>query len=212
MSARHHQPPHEPLGLARQLAAGRRTSRRRRRTFGATVGLAAVAAMALIACDAGQPLSFGPRSEVAEPDAAPASATTSTPATASTTSTTSTTTTLPPVTTPDGDPVADEDLGDGGTVELDPVGDEPSGTGSHPCDAREPGAALLVSPDPAVLEDGDLASSLTITNCGDEHVDWTAATIPTVALPRAWLILRAGIRHRRICVRAGGDRVQGQGQ
>ena len=185
MSAPHHQPPHEPLGLARQLAAGRRTSRRRRRTFGATVGLAAVAAMALVACDAGQPLSFGPRSDVSEPDAAPASATTSTPATTSTTSTTPTTTMLPPADTPDGEPVADEDLGDGGTVELDPIGDEPSGTGSDPCDAGEPGAALLVGPDPAVLEDGDLSSSLTITNCGDEHVDWTAATIPTVALSNA---------------------------
>ena len=45
-------------------------------------------------------------------------------------------------------------------------------------------AALLVGPDPGMLN-GDLSSSLTITNCGDEHVDLTAATIPTVALSNA---------------------------
>ena len=86
MSAPRNQPPHVPLHLARQLAAGRRTSRRRRRAFAATVGLAAVAATALVACDADQPPSYGLPAAIADPGEAPASATTSTSSTSSTSS------------------------------------------------------------------------------------------------------------------------------
>ena len=180
MSAPRDQPPPVPLHLARQLAVGRRTSKRRRRAFAATVGLAAVAATALVACDADQPPSYGLPAVIADPGEAPASAITSTSSTSSTSSPTPIT--APPrTTTPDVKPVPGDDPGVGDAVDLDPVG-EPAGTAADPCDERETGAALAVTPDPAVLEDGDLSSLLTITNCGDENVDWTAATIPTVAL------------------------------
>ena len=44
------------------------------------------------------------------------------------------------------------------------------------------GNSLLITPDPLVLESGDLSHHHTITNCGDAPVDWTAETIPNVAL------------------------------
>ena len=66
-------------------------------------------------------------------------------------------------------------------MEPDPADDDEP-TEPDPCDALEDGAALIVTPDPAVLEDGLMWSELTITNCTDENVDWTAATLSTVTL------------------------------
>lgn len=75
-------------------------------------------------------------------------------------------------------------------VDLDPVGD---GTPTGPCTGVDlTNGQLYVTPDPAVLADGQLASSLTITNCGEGDVDWTAATKPTVTLSNAGGNLAAG--------------------
>lgn len=78
--------------------------------------------------------------------------------------------------------------GGGAPVELDPVEtvDEQCGkilaTGAH----------LLVTPDPVVLEPGDLSDALTIRNCGEGDVDWTALTVPGVALDTAASTLAGG--------------------
>jgi hypothetical protein len=109
----------------------------------------------------------------------------------------------PTPTTPDGSPDDAEDAadmnddsggypdgggdapppGDGGGEggELDPWGEPAPATG--PCnDVLAGGASLLVTPEPAVLPSGQMSSALTITNCADAPVDWTAATIPAVTL------------------------------
>lgn len=77
-------------------------------------------------------------------------------------------------------PPAGEGQGDDGDVELDPVGDPAPDAG--PCAAVQDDAQLVVSPDPLVLPSGDMSSTLTIWNCGEGDVDWTAATKPSVAL------------------------------
>lgn len=66
--------------------------------------------------------------------------------------------------------------GKGGTDgPLEPL----PGTGCH---GLKDGAALLVTPDPAVLAPGTMTSALSVSNCGKGDVNWTAATVPTVAL------------------------------
>jgi hypothetical protein len=86
------------------------------------------------------------------------------------------------------------DPGDGGSGEggeLEPWGDEPEPAG--PCAAvLSTGATLLVAPDPAILPSGTMSSALSITNCGDEAIDWTANTIPDVALANGAGNLAAG--------------------
>ena len=99
----------------------------------------------------------------------------------------------------DGQPQNDNGNGNGnngGGNNDDGVGDSDSGGEMQPWDAGDDapvlpgpcadvlatGAQLMVDPEPAVLESGLLESTLTITNCGAEPVDWTAATIPGVAL------------------------------
>lgn len=76
------------------------------------------------------------------------------------------------------------DDGEGGG--LDPVGedgDDSDPPAPGPCDdVLATGATLLVNPRPAVLPSGTLSSALTVTNCSDEPVDWTAATIDNVTL------------------------------
>lgn len=78
--------------------------------------------------------------------------------------------------------------GGGGPVELDPVEtvDEQCGK------VLATGASLLVTPDPAILEPGDLSDALTIHNCAGDDVDWTAQTVPTVALDTSASTLAAG--------------------
>ena len=64
---------------------------------------------------------------------------------------------------------------------------------SGPCaDVLATGAALAVDPRPVVLPSGTLSSSLTVTNCSAGPVDWTAATIDTVALDSAGGTLEGG--------------------
>lgn len=65
-----------------------------------------------------------------------------------------------------------------GEVELDPVEDIDETCGK----VLATGASLLVTPDPHLLEPGDLSDALTIRNCGHDDVDWTAKTVPGVAL------------------------------
>lgn len=76
-------------------------------------------------------------------------------------------------------PDAEAGAGSGGPL-------DPAGSAGEPLDqcvgVLAAGDALLVTPDPAVLESGDLSDHLTITNCSDAPVDWTAQTIPSVAL------------------------------
>ncbi len=79
------------------------------------------------------------------------------------------------------------DDGDG-PVELDPVGDVDADCAS----VLATGASLLVTPDPAVLEPGTMNSALTVRNCDDAAVDWTAKTVPHVALDTAGSTLAAG--------------------
>jgi hypothetical protein len=79
--------------------------------------------------------------------------------------------------------------GEGG--ELDPWGEPVPPPG--PCDdVLAGGASLLVTPEPAVLPSGEMSSALTITNCADAAVDWTAATIPAVTLANESGNLSAG--------------------
>jgi hypothetical protein len=66
--------------------------------------------------------------------------------------------------------------GEGGTDgPLEPL----PGTG---CTGLKAGASLLVTPSPAVLPPGTMTSALSVSNCGKSDVNWTAATVPTVAL------------------------------
>ena len=77
---------------------------------------------------------------------------------------------------------------DDGPVELDPVG--PAAV--HPCDALPGGASLLVLPDPIVLPADEMSGALSITNCSEGDVDWTAATKPGVDLTSAGANLLPG--------------------
>ena len=45
-----------------------------------------------------------------------------------------------------------------------------------------PTRSCVVGPDPLVVPSGEMSSSLTIWNCGEGDVDWTAATKPSVTL------------------------------
>jgi len=89
---------------------------------------------------------------------------------------------------PAGPPPAPEPPGDGGEgggdepIDLDPV--EPGDTQpAHPCDSLvADGSSLAVGPDPLVLEQGDLTGSISIFNCSDGDIDWTAKTKPSVSL------------------------------
>jgi hypothetical protein len=110
----------------------------------------------------------------------------------------STTTPPPPPQQPEseggggGQPQNDDDGGNGndGVGDSDAGGEmEPWDDGDEepvlpgPCaDVLATGALLMVDPEPALLESGLLESALTITNCGADPVDWTATTIPGVAL------------------------------
>lgn len=72
-------------------------------------------------------------------------------------------------------------VGTGSGGPLDPAGSE--GTAYDLCQGvLAAGDSLLVTPDPLVLESGDLSHHLTITNCDDAPVDWTADTIDDVTL------------------------------
>jgi hypothetical protein len=76
-----------------------------------------------------------------------------------------------PSSPPPGPPPGDEDPGS-------PVG----GAGADPCASLRPDASLVVTPDPSVLPLGTTASSLSIANCGEDTVDWTAASKPSISL------------------------------
>ncbi len=76
---------------------------------------------------------------------------------------------------PEPDPVA-QDQDDAAPVPLWPPA----------CEAvLATGASLLVSPDPLLLAPDVSTSYLTITNCGGQDVEWSAATKPTVVLDTA---------------------------
>jgi len=78
---------------------------------------------------------------------------------------------------PDGD--GDGGGGGGGDVDLPPA----PNPAPHPCDFLvADGSSLAVGPDPLVLEPGDLSGTVTIVNCSDGDIDWTAKTKPSVAL------------------------------
>jgi hypothetical protein len=85
---------------------------------------------------------------------------------------------LPPA--PQVEPPADAD--DDGPLDLDPV--EPAQPPApHPCDSLvADGSSLVVGPDPLVLDKGDLDGTITIVNCSDGDIDWTAKTKPSVSL------------------------------
>lgn len=88
-----------------------------------------------------------------------------------------------------GAPPPDDGGGEGG--ELEPWGGDTPAPG--PCDdVLASGASLLVGPGPAVLPSGQMASAVTITNCADAAVDWTAGTVPGVALAEESGNLAAG--------------------
>ena len=163
------------------LADERRTARRRGRVAaGLAAGIGVAAAALLVACQSGQPSAWP--TAIPEPPADSLTATSPTTSTPMTTTPTTTTTPTPDTPPPDDAPEDLPDEGETDDVEPDPANDDDEPTEPDPCDALEDGAALLVTPDPAVLGDGVMSSALTITNCSDEHVDWTAATLSTVTL------------------------------
>ncbi|MGH9282510.1 MAG: hypothetical protein ACRD0S_06185, partial [Acidimicrobiales bacterium] len=91
---------------------------------------------------------------------------------------------------PDGGANVEEPDGtDGGQGQGDGPLQPLLGTG---CTGLEAGASLLVTPDPAVLPSGTMTSALSVTNCRKGNVDWTAATVPTVALASKNGTLTAG--------------------
>jgi hypothetical protein len=72
-------------------------------------------------------------------------------------------------------------IGEGSGGPLDPAGSE--GTAFELCEGvLAAGDALLITPDPLVLPSGQLSGAITITNCDDEAVDWTAQVNPKVTL------------------------------
>ena len=89
---------------------------------------------------------------------------------------------------------------DGGADVEEPDGADGQGEGDGPleplpgtgCKGLQPGASLLVTPDPAVLPSGTMKSALSVTNCGKGNVDWSAATVPSVALASKNGTLTAG--------------------
>jgi len=90
---------------------------------------------------------------------------------------------------PDSDPIPEPEP----AVE-DQVDDAPVPLWPPACEAvLAAGASLLVSPDPLVLAADVTTSHLTITNCGEQDVEWSAATKPTVALDTLSSTLPAAI-------------------
>lgn len=80
-------------------------------------------------------------------------------------------------------PAADTDVPAPAAPSSAPSPDPSPDSASDPCDALEPdGGALLVGPDPLVLDHGVMEGTITIVNCGDGEIDWTAATKPSVTL------------------------------
>ncbi len=73
---------------------------------------------------------------------------------------------------------------DSGVVPVDVgSGDNAATSPPDPCAAvLANGETLLVLPLDVQLDPGSFSSNLTVTNCGTEAVDWTAATKPSVAL------------------------------
>jgi hypothetical protein len=72
-------------------------------------------------------------------------------------------------------------VGHGSGGPLDPAGSE--GTPYDLCQIElAEGHSLLITPDPLVLPSGEMSGALTITNCGDAPVDWTAQVNPRVTL------------------------------
>ncbi|MGH9179308.1 MAG: hypothetical protein ACRD0N_12245, partial [Acidimicrobiales bacterium] len=91
---------------------------------------------------------------------------------------------------PDGGANVEEPDGAGGGQGVGNGPLEPlPGTG---CTSLKAGASLLVAPDPAVLPSGTMASALSVSNCGKGDVNWTAATVPSVALASKNGTLAAG--------------------
>lgn len=95
----------------------------------------------------------------------------------------------------DSDEMPDPDVGDGGDDDQgDDDNDDDSGTDLDPDDDSEPeshgpcdalaadGSSLVAWPDPVVLADAVYEGALSITNCSDGDVDWTAQTKPSVTL------------------------------
>ena len=79
-----------------------------------------------------------------------------------------------------------DDSDAGGSMEPFDDGDNDQPPAPGPCDdVLATGASMMVDPEPAVLESGTMSSALTLTNCGAEPIDWTAATIPNVTLASA---------------------------
>lgn len=85
--------------------------------------------------------------------------------------------------------VEEPDVPDGGQGEGDGPLQPLPGTG---CKGLKEGASLLVTPDPAVLASGVMKSALSVTNCGKASVDWSALTVPSVALASKNGTLTAG--------------------
>ncbi len=92
----------------------------------------------------------------------------------------------PPLDDPDPSDDDGDDDGDGGEdggVELPDDDDGVDPQQSGPCDALVPdGSSLVVGPDPLILEDSVYEGSISIVNCSDGDIDWTAATKPSVTL------------------------------
>ena len=92
----------------------------------------------------------------------------------------------PPLDDPDPSDDDGDDDGDGGEdggvdIPDDDDGVDPQECG--PCDALvADGSSLVVGPDPLVLEDSVYEGSISIVNCSDGDIDWTAATKPSVTL------------------------------
>lgn len=67
-------------------------------------------------------------------------------------------------------------------VDLEPV-PEDAPQPVNPCDELvADGSSLVVGPDPLVLDESNYEGSLTIVNCSDGDIDWTAKTKPSVSL------------------------------
>lgn len=92
---------------------------------------------------------------------------------------------------------------DQGPVEQPPVGNGDSGAGVTPLEpVAQPsgpcaqwvsgGAALVVGPDPHVLEAGAMTAEISVTNCTAGTVDWTAKSVAVVDLEMSAGSLTAG--------------------
>jgi hypothetical protein len=192
-------PAFDPPQVAPEYSSVRQLPKFVRRQRRMAVGAGAAAAILLIiGCTAGKLTSDEgvPAQEVSLEQLAPTDSTSAPSTDTDTTAPVDTTDTTEPAdeATEDGLGESDdsEGFGDGGEVqeppvqpedaddpvELEPV-DEPQ---AHPCDTLPAGASLLVQPDPLVLPNDQMVGAVSITNCSEGDVDWTAATKPSIHL------------------------------